>query len=145
LRNLSKKPNRESRRDPSIHTYWPNLIILELAQIKELDLTVESIYKHLKGRATRREINLSLEFLTSRKILEPIEGTKRFKIKPYDFVVLNDKRRVDILNSHLRFLDMAKQQVFADRDDRCLQGLTVAASADKIWLIKERLYQLIDE
>ncbi|MGE0172848.1 MAG: TIGR02147 family protein [Oligoflexales bacterium] len=145
MRALATENQKKKVKDDSIHRYWINGLILELALIKGFALTPSSIREKIGHIASEKEVKESLDYLVAKKFLLPSEEPNVYKQGDLVFESLDDVRRIDLQRSHLRYLDIAKHKINDDLDHREYRGLTIAIQKSDMPKIKAKLREFYKE
>jgi len=144
-KSIIEKAKRVKIIDSSIHSHWLHCLVFELAGIRNFKLTPDQIWRWTKGLAKKDEIESSIKFLIDRGFLENSNVPDSYKQKRINFEPLNDVRRIEQQQCHLRFLELAKHRLNDDLADREFQALTIAIPRSKIETLKEQIRKFVFE
>jgi uncharacterized protein (TIGR02147 family) len=146
LKQIIRLKSRHKETKEDIFDHWLNLILIEFAQLADFEMSIDALYKRLRSHATKQELEHSLRFLLKQKILTPTDTPHRYRCEPVDFAAIHDgRRRLNIQQAHLRYLELAKLRIAAPMDERSLQALTVAIPKAKLALVRERMIYFLDQ
>lgn len=145
MKRLALLQRRSKVSDPDIHSHWLHAVIYELATAKDFVLTPETALEKLRGAVSRREVEESLAFLTSRKYLVPTREAGRYKQEPFYLSPFNDVKMLNLQQCHLKFLDLAKDRISDEPEQREFQNLTMAISSKRLTAVKARLRAFVDD
>jgi uncharacterized protein (TIGR02147 family) len=143
LKTILVKAGRSLIKDASIHSSWLHAVLWEMARLKDQVLEVNTVAAKLRGLASKKEIQDSLDYLLSKGYLVPAEAPHTFTQKAISFQPLNDVRRIEIQQFHRRMLDIAKHRLNDGVEDREFQGLTVAIPETRMDEIRDRIRNFI--
>ncbi len=145
IKRQKQKIFRHQVSSGSIHESWTYGLILQLAGLPGFVCTPENIQKSLRMQLSKQEIEDAVQFLKKSGYLVPTEKEDVYQQKNVEFAVLNDIRRIDLQQSHLRYMDQCKMRINDDLDDREFQGLTVAIAKSQFAQVKEQIRAAMDE
>lgn len=131
------KARKVPLKTPSIHAHWLHSLIWESAALEGADMSPSALAKRFRNVAAEDEIKSSLAFLEKQGWLE------NGKQKPIAFEPLNDVRRVEIQQCHLKYLELAKRRLIDPLDEREFQALTLAIPRGRMAEVKKAMRALV--
>lgn len=144
IKRQKQKVFRHQVSSGSIHEHWTYGLVLQLAGLPGFVCTPENVQKSLRMQLSKQEIEDAVQFLKKAGYLVPTEQEHVYQQKNVEFAVLNDIRRIDLQQSHLRYMDQCKMRINDDLEDREFQGLTVAIAKSQFAHVKEQIRQAMD-
>lgn len=131
--------------DPSMHTSWLHCVVFEACKLENFDITAENLKDRLMPTLSLEEIQASIDLCLSKGWFAPTEVPNRYRQNDIKFPFTYGRRRLEIQQCHLRFLDLAKHRINADLDVRDFIGLTFTIPRDKLPWLQNRVRAFMDD
>jgi uncharacterized protein (TIGR02147 family) len=143
LKARTAKAKRQPLTAPSLHSSWLHAVVWETAALDGGRFDAEALAARLRYVANAAEVGASLRFLVERGWLAHDAEAGVYRQQPVAFEPLNDVRRLEIQQCHLKYLEIAKRRVADPVAEREYQALTLAVPRSRMADVKQRLRAFI--
>lgn len=143
LKGHVAKARKVPLKAPSLHASWLHSLVWEMASVEGRNLSPASVATRMRHAATEEEVADSLAFLLKQGWLEKTDQPHHYRQGQIQFEPLNDVRRLEIQQCHLKYLEMAKRRLIDPLEAREFQALTLAIPRERMPEVKKALRDLV--